>query len=122
MVPQVRVISIGTLAANHLWNESAAVRMPHATTTLIQSGDCRIVVDPSLPPQVMAARLAERSGLQPSDVTDVFLTAFLPDRCRGIECFEQANWMIAPNERVAAEARLEKLTDDLREALEKVED
>jgi glyoxylase-like metal-dependent hydrolase (beta-lactamase superfamily II) len=116
MVPQFKVISIGTLAANHLWDESGTVRMPHATSTLIEvSGKC-ILIDPSLPPQIMTARLAERTGKTPQEITHVFLTAFLPDRYRGIEAFGEATWLVAPNERVAAESRLEKLADDLLHA------
>ena len=43
------IISIGTLSRNRLWNETAAVRTPHATTTLIRTGSRHILVDPGLP-------------------------------------------------------------------------
>ena len=45
---QFRVISIGASASHALWNEREAVRTGHATTTLIQSGDRTILVDPGL--------------------------------------------------------------------------
>ena len=37
MTPEYRIISIGTLAANPLWDEKVPVRTGHATTTLIAS-------------------------------------------------------------------------------------
>ena len=79
-----RIISIGCLAAHPLWNERGAVRTGHATTTLITSGKRRILVDPGLPPQALSARLSERAGISPQDVTDVFLTSFAPDVRRGL--------------------------------------
>ena len=77
----IRVISIGTLAANPLWNEKpgAAVRSGHATTTLVRSGKRTILIDPGLPAAALAARLAERTGIHAGEVTHVFLTAFKPD-------------------------------------------
>ncbi len=94
-----RIISIGTLAAHPLWGERSPVRTGHATTTLINSEGKRIIVDPGLPPQVIAARLGERAGLEPRDVTHVFLTAFKPDMFRGIMAFERAVWWVSEMER-----------------------
>lgn len=97
----VRIISIGTLAAHPLWGERAQtpVRTGHATTTLIRSGKRTILVDPSLPEQVVAARLGERAGIKPRDVTHVFLTSFKPETTRGIMAFEHATWWISEAER-----------------------
>lgn len=97
----LRVISIGTLASNPLWEEKAALRTGHATTTLIRTGKRTILVDPGLPPQVVAARLLERAGLRPADVTHVFLTSFRPEVCRGILAFEKATWWVSHDEREA---------------------
>jgi glyoxylase-like metal-dependent hydrolase (beta-lactamase superfamily II) len=97
----LQVISIGTLAANTLWNERAPVRTGHATTTLIVSRDAKILVDPGLPGQILGARLHERTGLSPRDVTHVFLTSFRPDVRRGIELFDQATWYLHSAEREA---------------------
>ncbi len=94
-----RVISIGTMDAHPIWGERAAVRTPHATTTLIRAGKANILVDPSLPEPALAARLSERSGLQPQDITHVFLTCFRPDLRRGIGAFENAAWLISEPER-----------------------
>jgi len=94
-----RVISIGTLSANEHWPAPQTPRTPHATTTLVRSGEHVILVDPALPPQVITARLAERAGLLPGDITDVFLTNFRPAHRGGLEAFESAQWWVAENER-----------------------
>ena len=118
-MPTCRVISIGTLASNRLWNESAAVRTAHATTTLIDAGDVLIVVDPSLPPQVIAARLHERSGRRAAEVTHVFCTGFSDDHVGGIEAFEQAQWLCSETELKRAG---EALDEDLGVAQQHPED
>ncbi|MBB6431218.1 MBL fold metallo-hydrolase [Algisphaera agarilytica] len=94
-----RIISIGALSVHEHWPTSQTPRTPHATTTLVSSGDRHILVDPGLPPQVISARLTERSGLQPSDITDVFLTNFRPAHRGGLEAFESAEWWVFENER-----------------------
>jgi len=99
----IRILSIGTLSANPLWNERSPVRTGHATTTLIQTdssaGNAKIIVDPGLPPQMVAARLSERANLTPQDITHVFLTSFNPENRRALELFENATWLISPAER-----------------------
>lgn len=97
----IRVISIGALAAHPLWGERGAVRTGHATTTLIVSESRRVLVDPGLPAQALAARLGERANLAPKDITDVFLTSFHPETRRGLLAFESARWWIHAPEREA---------------------
>lgn len=99
MNASVRIISIGALAAHPLWEESSPVRTPHATTTLIRAGKRTILIDPGLPDAIVSARLTERSGLRPKDITHVFLTSFRPDVRRGIGAFEHAEWWISQSER-----------------------
>lgn len=96
-----KVISIGALAAHPLWGERAPVRTGHATTTLIVSGDRKILVDPGLPEQALIARLSERANLRAKDITHVFLTSFLPDTRRAITAFDDAKWWISEQERDA---------------------
>lgn len=93
------VISIGTLSANPLWGERGATRTGHATTTLITAKDARILVDPGLPAPALAARLGERAGITPDEVTHVFLTSFHPDVRRGLSLFGDAEWLIHEGER-----------------------
>lgn len=111
----IRVISIGALPANDLWNERAAVRTGHATTTLIRDGGVTMLVDPGLPPQAIAARLHERAGLEPAAVTHVFLTRFDPDTTRGLTAFDHATWYISAEERegvgVPLAAELKRLAE-----------
>lgn len=106
-----RVISIGTLSSHPLWGESHAVRTPHATTTLIRAGDRRLLVDPGLPGAALGARLHERSGLRPGDVTDVFLTHFRPAHRGGLSLFDHARWWIAEAEREAVGGHLVEQLD-----------
>ena len=94
-----RVISIGCLSRHPLWEERAAARSAHSTTTLLRTDDKTILVDPGLPAEAVAARLTERSGLTPADVTDVFLTNFRPAHRRGLFAFEKANWWVFEPER-----------------------
>jgi len=95
----IDVVSIGTLSRNALWNELAAKRTAHATTTLIRDDGTAILVDPSLPPDVLRYRLDERTGLKPDDIDLVFLTSFLPVHRRGLELFDKATWSIGGVER-----------------------
>ena len=97
--PDARVISIGTLAAHPLRHEAPNTRTGHATTTLVRAGDRAILIDPGLPAEALVPRLAERTGLRPSQITDVFLTSFHPDCRRALPAFESARWLIAAPER-----------------------
>lgn len=103
----VSVISIGAMACNDLWQEKHPVRTAHSTTTLIAAGEQRILVDPALPAPALEQRLAERTGLKPSDVTDIFLTCWRPVHRRAIRLFGDARWWMGEAERAAARQMLE---------------
>lgn len=108
-----RIISIGALSHHELWTRQGEQHTPHATTTLVRSGDRCILVDPGLPPQVVAARLRERAGLEPTDITDVFLTCFRPAHRWGLAAFEHARWLIFDTEReVIGRMLIEKMQQD----------
>ena len=109
MSVQYRIISIGALSRNRLWGEQNAVRAAHATMTLVTEGDRHILVDPSLPDQVLAARFAERTGMRLDTVTDIFCTTLRPVHRFGIEAFPHANWW-------TSEAELEAFLPALEEA------
>ncbi len=94
-----RVISIGALSSHELWPKQRETHTAHATTTLVRSNDRVILVDPGLPDTIIAARLKERAGLEPSQVTDVFLTNFRPAHRRGLPAFDNAQWLISEMER-----------------------
>lgn len=120
----LRVISIGALSAHPLRGERQAVRAGHATTTLIQAPGKKILVDPGLPDQAVVARLDERAGLKPRDVTHVFLTSFNPETRRGLLAFDHATWWIGQTEREAIGhalvAKVQEAAEEGDEALQKV--
>lgn len=94
-----RVISIGALSHHPLWGESQPVRVAHATTTLIRSGERVILVDPGVPDAALKAQLDEHAGLKPESVTDIFLTNFRPAHRAGLRLFDHARWWISEMER-----------------------
>lgn len=102
----IRVISIGALSSHPLRGEAAGTRTGHGTTTLIRAGNRVILVDPGLPEQMVAARLDERAGLKPADVTHVFLTSFNPEMRRGLLAFDDATWWVHEAEREAIGVRM----------------
>src|ERR1700733_7911986 len=107
------IVSIGALSKNALWNERTPVRTSHATTTLIRTVAAEgkeaveLLVDPSLPGQILEARLFERSGLQAAAITHVFLTNWRPVHRRGLEHFSHAVWWMSQAEIDAANAALD---------------
>lgn len=112
----IRVISIGALAEHPLRDKARKLRTGHATTTLVRAGDAAILVDPGLPPAAVVARLDERAGIEPGDVTHVFLTSFKADTCRGIRAFENAEWLIGQQERESVGVPLANLLRDAGDA------
>lgn len=101
MSVEVRIVSLGALPFHPLRGEAGERRPGHATTCLLISGDRRILVDPSLPADHLRQRLDERTGLEPGEITDVFLTDLRPERRRGIDLFTDANWLVGEAERDA---------------------
>jgi glyoxylase-like metal-dependent hydrolase (beta-lactamase superfamily II) len=120
----VRVISIGALAAHPLRGERGAVRTGHATTTLIRAAKRMILVDPGLPEAALTARLEERAGVRPQDITHVFLTSFNPELRRGLMAFEKATWWVSEVEReaigVAMVSRLQEASEEGDDSMRRV--
>jgi glyoxylase-like metal-dependent hydrolase (beta-lactamase superfamily II) len=112
----VRIISLGTLAEHPLRDSKRRVRTGHATTTLVRTNDATVLIDPGLPPAAIVARLDERAGLEPTDITHVFLTSFKADTCRGIRAFDNAEWFIHQTEREAVGIPLATLLRDAGDA------
>lgn len=111
----MRVISIGATSSHPLRKEAPHTRTGHATTTLVRSGARVILVDPGLPAEALVARLAERVGLRPGEVTDVFLTSFHPDARRALEAFDKARWLINAAERESIGVPMAALLRDAEE-------
>lgn len=98
-----------------IWKETDAVRTPHATCTLIRTEKRNIIVDPGLPPQVIAARLYERTGLRPDKIDTVFATSARPAHRNGADAFGKATRLMHEVELDASMKHLESLleaTDD----------
>lgn len=108
------VVSIGALARNPFWGEEKPVRTEHATTTLVREGTTTILVDPSLPADVLEPRLSERTSLKPSQVQAVFLTTWQPVHRRSLHLFDHAEWLVWQREQEALLEHLEKLAADPR--------
>ena len=114
MTIEYKIISIGTLSNNFCWKEQAPVRTSHATTTLIETEDKLILVDPSLPGQLLAAKFFERTGKTLDAVTDVFCTTLRPDNRRALnDSLENANWYASETELEWYSQHLEMLEDSL---------
>ncbi|CAN5696329.1 hypothetical protein BH09PLA1_BH09PLA1_22450 [soil metagenome] len=113
--PRVDIISIGTLSRNLLWGESQPTRTPHATTTLIRVGSGKrgrcILVDPALPPQILGARIFERTGLRTEQIDTIFLTNFRPAHRAGIALFPTAKLLIGENEQAWTHQQLTSLIE-----------
>jgi glyoxylase-like metal-dependent hydrolase (beta-lactamase superfamily II) len=115
------IVSIGALSKNPLWNERTPVRSSHATTTLIKTTAGEedaaprvVLVDPSLPAQILTARLEERTGLKPEGVTHVFLTNWRPVHRRALEAFGHATWWMHEAEIEAAGEALDRAEEAAR--------
>lgn len=109
------MVSIGAMSSHPLRGEGPHTRTGHATTTLVRSGDRVILVDPGLPGEALVARLSERAGLAPGQVTDVFLTCFHPDCRRAIEAFGSARWLVHGVEREAIGVPMAAMLRDAQE-------
>ncbi len=88
------ILNIGALSKNRFWGETQALRTAHATSTVIQAGEKKILVDPSIPSKMLDARLFERSGMHIGDIDMVFLTNFNPAHRLGLAAFYGAAWLM----------------------------
>jgi glyoxylase-like metal-dependent hydrolase (beta-lactamase superfamily II) len=112
---RIDIISIGTLSRNRIWNETEPTRTAHATTTLIRTGNRMILVDPGLPPPILAARLSERAGITADRIDTIFLTNFRQPHRAGISLFSNATLLIHENELAAAREFLERMVSQAPE-------
>jgi len=104
MVKRWDIVAVGNLSRNRYWGEGQdrAVRAPLCTSTLIQCGGFRLLVDPPIADRErMAAELDRRTGLRIADIDAVFVTHEHGDHWAGLAVFPEAQWVAAP---AAAEA------------------
>jgi glyoxylase-like metal-dependent hydrolase (beta-lactamase superfamily II) len=91
------IVNIGTLSMNKFWGESERVRAATATCVLLESGQRRLLVDPSPQPEELEEMLFARTGLEPADVDAVFCTHWHGDHRFGLGLFSHASWLMAPS-------------------------
>jgi glyoxylase-like metal-dependent hydrolase (beta-lactamase superfamily II) len=115
------IVSIGALSRNRMWNETSPKRTSHATTALIRDENTTILVDPSLPAELLVQRLDERAGIGPAQVDAVFLTNFRPVHRRSLMQFDRATWLLHEPEMVAMQAHLAEVRERLGDQEEDVE-
>jgi glyoxylase-like metal-dependent hydrolase (beta-lactamase superfamily II) len=98
MVNRWVIVTVGNLSRNRYWGESEqrAIRQPVCTTTLLEIGALRLLVDPSIADaKTMASELDRRSGLALEEIDAVFVTHEHGDHHAGLACFPQADWFAA---------------------------
>lgn len=111
MAVEYTIVSIGTMESNLLWEEKGKVRNGHLTTTLVTDEDRTILVDPSLPGEILEARFNERTGKTLDSVTDVFCTTLHPSCRRGLPSLVGANWWCSETELVDFNRHLTQLAE-----------
>ena len=111
MSVSIDIVSIGCLSRNRFWEEDQPVRPSQATTSLIRAGGMTILVDPSLPGELLAQRLDERTGLTPDQIDVVFLTTFRPVHRRGLPILTEAEWHMSEAEIHAMPTHLQTLEE-----------
>ena len=89
------IINLGTLSMNKFWHETERLRTPSATCTLLQSGDVRLLVDPSPTPDLLAPMLFARTGLRPDAIDAIYVTHWHGDHRFGLDLFEGVPWLMA---------------------------
>lgn len=93
------IVNIGTLSMNKFWDETDRVRHAHATCTLLETGNRRLLVDPSPQPELLEERLFATTGLRLDAINMVFLTHHHGDHRFGIDLFAGKPWLMASEER-----------------------
>ncbi|MDG2093887.1 MAG: MBL fold metallo-hydrolase [Phycisphaerales bacterium] len=112
MPPEYRVVSLGTLSTHPLWEVDTPARTPHATTSLVMTDDACVLINPSLPQQMLDARLMERTPHNCRDITHVFMTSLDVDHRRGLDAFPQAQCLAHEPELAHTRARLMQEYED----------
>lgn len=105
------VLTLGYFTRNRYWGEDENGE-PHrpalCTSTLLEGGGRRVVIDPPAAGAEMAAILDRRTGLRPEQIDAVYVTHCHYDHYQGLGAFPRAELLCAPDE-----------CDSLRLALER---
>ncbi len=94
--PTWRVIHIGYLNRNIYWGEDQVYRGQVCTTTLIETDNRRILVDPGLTShEEFRTILFQRSGLRPEDIDTIFFTHFHLHHWQSHLLFPKSVWLMS---------------------------
>ena len=91
-------LTAGHISINKFWGETERVRPPQCTCTLVKTASGLLLVDPSVHVPEVAGLLHDKAGIQPEDVSAVFLTHCHGDHWYGLEAFPSAQWLMAEPE------------------------
>jgi glyoxylase-like metal-dependent hydrolase (beta-lactamase superfamily II) len=94
------VLSLGYFSRNKYWgeDEGKAYRSALCTSTFIEIGGKRLVIDPPVKPELMKNILDQRTGLKPGAIDYVFISHRHGDHFVGLESFPNAELLAAPEE------------------------
>ncbi len=97
--PSWKVLNIGCLSKNHYWDEDNDCRDQACTSTFIEAGTRRIVVDPGMNSEgIFKTVLDQRTGYKPEDIDTVFLTHFHRNHRRSLALFRKSVWLMSHTE------------------------
>jgi glyoxylase-like metal-dependent hydrolase (beta-lactamase superfamily II) len=94
------VLSLGYFSRNRYWgeDEGKSHRDALCTSTFIEIGGLRVVVDPPVAGKGMASILDQRTGLTPEQIDYVFITHCHADHYFGLGEFPNAKLLAAPGD------------------------
>lgn len=108
------IIKSGHLTRNKFWgeDESIAYHPCIATTTVIQTGDCNILVDPGEMADDLKFDLYTKCGLKPEDIDIVYSTHKHFDHWMGVNAFEKADFYMAAKDLAFLKEHVDLLVAD----------
>ncbi len=113
------IIKSGHLTRNKFWgeDETIAYHPCNATTTVIQTGDCNILVDPGKAADELKFDLYTKCGLKPEDIDIVYSTHKHFDHWMGVNAFEKADFYMAAKDLAFLKERTDLLDGDNAETI-----
>lgn len=94
--PLWKVLSIGCLSNNGYWDETSSQRSQICTSTIVEVGSRRVIVDPCYHSIDGFRRiLDERTGLSPDQIDTIFLTHFHATHRQSVSLFPKAVWLMS---------------------------
>lgn len=116
------VITAGHLSRNKFWGEeeSSSYHPVLATSTVIQTSDCNILVDPSQSGEEMKKSVFDCCGLKPEEIDIIYSTHFHNDHWMGVEAFPNAEFYMAKGDMENLMSLKEYVPEENAKILERV--